>query len=88
MLLQYYGELAGTSWPKAIEHPLYRRPDARELSIQERLDGLGFEPEYFVITDFNDYQMRHPDLKAFLESQCELVAESEYYLIYDGHCTS
>lgn len=85
--LEYYGEFSGTYWPKAIEFWLYRYPGERELSIQERLDNLGFQPDYFVITNFNALNSRHPDLKEFLNTHCTLIAESEQYLIYDGSCT-
>jgi len=84
--LEYFGELSGAPWPKAIEYWLYRRPGERELSIEERLEALGFVPEYFVITDFDSFDRRHPDLKEFLNEHCALVAQSEQYLIYDGTC--
>jgi hypothetical protein len=84
--LEYFGELSGAPWPKAIEYWLYRRPGERELSIEERLEALGFVPEYFVITDFDSFDRRHPDLKEFLSEHCALVAQSEQYLIYDGTC--
>jgi hypothetical protein len=86
MPLQYYGELSGSSWPKAIETGLYRRPDEKELSINERLAGLSFVPDYFVITDFDNFNQRHVDLKEFLNTHCSVVAENEQYLIYDGTC--
>jgi len=85
--LEYYGRLSGAPWPKAIEYWLYRRPGERELSIQERLDNLGYEPEYFVITDFNGLNNRHPDLKEYLSANCTIFAESDQYLIYNGNCT-
>ncbi len=84
--LEYYGEFSGAFWPKSIESELYRSPGSRPLSIEERVENLGFNPEYFVITDFNAFQRRHPDLKGYLESNCSLIAESERYLIYDGNC--
>jgi len=87
MPLQYYGELAGMSWPKAIEYWLYRQPNERILTIEERLNGLGFEPEYFVITDFTSFNNRHADLKVFLQEHCSLLVQNERYLIYDGYCS-
>jgi hypothetical protein len=80
--LEYYGELAGAPWPVSIDDPFYRHPDARELSVQERLDGLGFVPEYFVITNFDLYHRKHQDLKAYLENYCSPIRETEAYLIY------
>lgn len=85
--LEYYGQLSGTPWPKSVEYWLYRRPDERELSIQERLDNLGFEPEYFVITDFSGFENRHADLKEYLHKYCSVYSQTDQYLIYDGNCT-
>jgi 4-amino-4-deoxy-L-arabinose transferase-like glycosyltransferase len=86
MPLQYYGQLAGMPWPKAIEHPLYRQPGERELTVEERLNALGFEPEYFIITDFNEFNDRHADLKAYLQAHCLPLVQNAHYLIYDGYC--
>jgi 4-amino-4-deoxy-L-arabinose transferase-like glycosyltransferase len=87
MPLQYYGQFSGTRWPKSIEYWLYRRPDERELSLEERLNGFGYEPEYFVITDFREFTNRYADLKSYLHEQCSLLVQDEHYLIYDGNCT-
>ena len=84
--LEYYGEISGMPWPKAIEYWLYQRPGERALSIQERLDDLGFAPEYFVITDFAELDRRHADFKAFLAENCPVVAETPGYLVYRGDC--
>lgn len=80
--MEYYGELAGGPWPVSIDAPLYRQPDARELSVQERLDGLGFIPEYFVITNFDLYYRKHQDLQEYLENNCSLFAKTDQYMIY------
>ena len=80
--LEYYGELAGAPWPVRIDDPFYRHPDAQELSVQERLDGLGFVPEYFVITNFDLYHRKHQDLKAYLENYCSPIRDTDAYLIY------
>jgi hypothetical protein len=84
--LEYFGELSGAPWPKPIEYWLYRRPGEQELTIAERVADLNFTPEYFVITDFDNLNQRHSDLKEFLHEHCALVAQSEQYLIYDGTC--
>lgn len=84
--LEYFGELAGAEWPKSTEYWLYRRAGERELSIQERLDGLGFDPEYFVVTDFEGFNSRHADLKQFLQSRCQPLVRNDEFLIYDGAC--
>ncbi len=80
--LEYYGEFGGAPWPVRIEDAFYRRPGAQELSVKERIDGLGFTPEYFVITHFYLYETKHQDLKTYLESSCALLAQKEQYLIY------
>jgi 4-amino-4-deoxy-L-arabinose transferase-like glycosyltransferase len=82
--LEYYGEFGGAPWPVRIEDPFYRQPGAREQSVQERMDQLGFEPDYFVITHFDLYQRIHPDLQAYLDSNCTLFAETKAYLIYSN----
>jgi hypothetical protein len=84
--LQYNGELTGAYWPRKISYYLYRRAGDRELSIQQRLDGLGFTPEYFVITDWNEYRKNHTDLQEYLADHCVLVAENDRYLVYNT-CT-
>lgn len=81
--LQYYGELSGAYWPRRITYWLYRRPGERELSIEERLSALDFSPDYFIITNFKEFNRHHTDLKEFLaNNDCPLVAESDQYLIY------
>ena len=83
--LEYYGEFGGAPWPVRIEDAFYRRPGARELSVQERIDGLSFTPEYFVITNFDLYSRKHQDLQAYLTNSCSPLRETETYLIY-GNC--
>ena len=85
--LEYYGEFSGAPWPVSIDAPFYRRPDARELSVQERLDGLGFAPDYFVITNFDLYNRKHQDLQAYLKNNCYMLKETHAYMIY-AHCTT
>jgi 4-amino-4-deoxy-L-arabinose transferase-like glycosyltransferase len=80
--LQYYGEFGGAPWPVRIEDPFYRRPDARELSVQERIDALSFKPEYFVITDFDLFRRKHQDLQTYLETVCSAPLQTTGYLIY------
>jgi 4-amino-4-deoxy-L-arabinose transferase-like glycosyltransferase len=81
--LVYYGEFGGAPWPVRIEDEFYRRPGERELSVGERLDGLGFVPEYFVITYFELFNKKHQDLKVYLEANCRIRAQTNQYLIYD-----
>ena len=83
--LEYYGEFGGAPWPVRIEDEFYRRPGERELSVEERINGLGFIPEYFVVTHFDLFNRKHQDLKEYLESSCSLLAQTDQYLIY-GSC--
>jgi hypothetical protein len=83
--LEYYGEFGGAPWPVRIEDEFYRRPDEKELSVQERIVGLGFEPEYFVITQFDLFHRHHQDLQIYLEAHCTVLAQTDFYLIY-GSC--
>jgi hypothetical protein len=83
--LEYYGELSGLPWQQEITRGLYRRSGERELSIEERFNALDFSPDYFIITDFNQLDRYHPDMKEFLRDHCPIVAQSKHYLIY-GAC--
>lgn len=82
MPLQYYGEFSGAYWFRPVTYYLYRRPQDRELTIRERLDRLNFSPEYFVITDFKEFDNHHADLKEYLARNCGLIAQTDRYLIY------
>lgn len=82
--LEYYGEFGGAPWPVRIEDPFYRRPGERERSVQERIDELGFRPEYYIITNFDLYQRKHQDLQAYLEGQCLKRVQTNSYIIYSG----
>ncbi len=83
--LQYYGEFAGVPWPSSIDDPFYRRPDAQEQSIQDRLDALSFSPEYYVVTNFPLFESKHRDLQAYLLTNCPAVVRTTRYLIF-GAC--
>jgi hypothetical protein len=84
--LEYYGELSGAYWPRSISDMDRALGYEREWSIEERLDALDFTPEYFVITQFEEFGTHHADLKEYLISNCSGVAESHQYLIYEA-CT-
>jgi hypothetical protein len=85
MPLEYYGEFTGLPWPVSIDDPFYRRPDARKLSVQARLQTLGFIPDFFIITNFKLYHEAHQDLQSYLNTNCSLSAQTNSYLIFD-HC--
>jgi 4-amino-4-deoxy-L-arabinose transferase-like glycosyltransferase len=81
MPLQYYGEFTGAYWPRSITYYLRRRGEP-ELTVEQRLGKLGFEPEYFVITAFPEFKRNHLDLQEYLAQHWTLAAESKDYLIY------
>lgn len=83
--LEYYGELSGTYWPRRATDRDRALGVPHERSVEERLDALDFTPEYFVITDLDEYHTHHTDLREFL-ADCPLVSESDQYLVYEA-CT-
>jgi MFS family permease len=80
--LEYYGEFAGAPWPVRIDDAFLRPPNEKERSVTERLDSIGFIPEYFVITNFTLYNKQHQDLQVYLEENCRIYTQKEQYLIY------
>jgi 4-amino-4-deoxy-L-arabinose transferase-like glycosyltransferase len=80
--LQYNGEFIGHYWPRSITYWLYRKPGEQNRSIEDRIKALRFTPEYFVITDFNQFSSHHTDLKEYLTKSCSPLAETPQYLIY------
>lgn len=82
--LEYYGEFGGAPWPVRIEDEFYRHSGERERSVQERIDDLGFSPEYFVITHFDLFNRKHQDLKEYLESNCIPLVKTDQFWIYES----
>jgi hypothetical protein len=80
--LEYYAELSGEYWPRRISDTDGALGIARERTIEERLGALDFAPEYFVITDLEEFKKHHTDLKEFLVENYPLLAKSDNYLIY------
>jgi hypothetical protein len=82
--LEYYGELTGTFFPRAVssrDRALGKKGET--LSVEQRLDALGFNLEYFVITNFNEFERHHGDLREYLADNCSELASSERYIIYE-----
>lgn len=78
--LAYYGEIAGSFWPRPIDEK------GAVHTLEERIVGLGFEPEYIIITQFEEYEKHHQDLKSFMAQNCALIREEpDKFLIY-GQC--
>ncbi len=91
--LEYLGRLSGWYWPRPVEEVDRSLLLDRPRSIEERLSSLrtsmsqaeqDFRPEYFVVTDFQEFAF-HPDLEAFLDERCALLAEDPGYLVF-GQC--
>ncbi len=80
--LEYYGELAGKYWPRSQSDWAPRAGEGAR-SVRERFSTLGFQPEYFIITDFRALRAHESELEAFLSQHCTLLAESPEYIIYD-----
>jgi hypothetical protein len=80
--LEYYGEFGGAPWPVRVEDEFYRQPGAQELTVRQRIDALGFTPEYFVITNFPLFFRIHQDLQAYLAKNCSLYVHQDAYWIY------
>jgi hypothetical protein len=83
--LEYYGELSGVFWPMSVSDADRALGIKDGKDIEERLNDLGFSPDYFVITDFDQFNTYHSDLKEHL-AKCPLIAENDRYLIYEA-CT-
>jgi len=78
--LKYHAEVVGAPWtsPPALG---ITNEDA-DLSHEARMDRFveTHNPEYFVITDMSSYT---PDLREFLVSRFEVVAETLDYVVFD-----
>jgi hypothetical protein len=86
--LQYYGHLSGVYWPRANDYWTLQRAgmEVTELSVQDRFRMIDFAPEYFIVTNFPEFNRHHDDLRHFLAENCSLLAESNHYLIYELDC--
>jgi hypothetical protein len=82
--LVYKAELAGTYWPRSTAAPMFSRGDPAPLTVQERIAALPFEPEYFAVTDLEDYARNHADLADFLDTHCAERRERAAYRVYSS----
>lgn len=80
--LEYYGELSGIYWPRANIYRLHTKPIELQRSVEARFAMLGITPDYFIITDFKEFDTHHADLKVFLREHGTLIAQTDTYLIY------
>jgi hypothetical protein len=80
--MEYYGEFAGEYWPHREDRWPLARPGAEPRSIQLRKDMLGFEPEYFVVTNFRVFDAMDDDVREYLDGEGAIVARTPDYLIY------
>jgi hypothetical protein len=82
--LEYYGEFTGSYWPRPESDWLATRTGQRKGTVRDRINALGFSPDYFIITYFAEFNKHHADLKDFLAKNCHLVEGNDEYLIYDA----
>ena len=94
--LMYQGWLGGKKWPGSWAFRLekfgyIRMTDFQELNRQANMQAVKrrFEedfksdkPEYFIVTDFKEFEQQ-PDLKAFLTTNFDKLAETNHYIIFD-----
>jgi hypothetical protein len=80
--LEYHGQFSGTFWPRPDNSGVYNPDGPGRETIRGRLEALPFEPHFFVITNMAEFQQDHADLRAYLETACQLVAKAPEYLIY------
>ncbi len=81
--LEYYGELAGVYWQPPRRDWQPRASLVGETGVRQRFGELGFQPEYFIITDLSRLRAQEAELEAFLSMHCVLLAESPEYLVYE-----
>lgn len=83
--LQYRGELGGTFWPRAVVYRYATPQVVGRYTVSERLDALGFSPEYFVVTDFRSWERYDSDLAAVVTARCELIESTTTFAVW-GNC--
>jgi hypothetical protein len=82
--LEYYGEISGAFWPNPISDKDQTLGITHERSVEERLDALDFNPEFYVVTNFRLFNADHSDLKDYFEKYCSPFAINDEYLIYNN----
>jgi hypothetical protein len=85
--LEYLGELSGTYWPRADTAHLVQGTRER-LSVEDRIQMLGYTPEFFIITDFGEFNRHHVDLGDYLHQHYHMLARTDQYLVYRLSATS
>jgi hypothetical protein len=79
--LEYLGELSGMYWPRADAAHLVQGSRDR-LSVEDRIQMLGYIPEYFIITDFEEFNRYHTDLVEYLNQHYQVLARTDQYIVY------
>lgn len=82
--LEYHGEVAGKWWPAHDDFLLEKYRGLSDHTAEERFnqDYLKNSPEYFIITDGDEFRMQS-DLQAFLKKNFAVLAKTNDYLIFD-----
>jgi hypothetical protein len=93
--LTYHGELSGLPWPTSTSFEERKDRGIRVAQKEELYNGryfvirthakfIRYTPDYFIITDFEEFR-KQPDLIDFLKENYPLLSRSDDYLIYDLH---
>lgn len=91
--LAYHGELSGFAWPISGSLKEWKLKGIRALNQEELFNPryltikaygkyIKYSPEYFLITDFDEFG-KQPDFKDFLHTNFPIMAKSDDYLIFD-----
>jgi hypothetical protein len=83
--LQYFGRFSGDAWLSSeVQAILEQKLGQSALDARERFERFyaGSKPEYFVIRLRSEYE-RQKDLKQFLSSNFQILADTKDYLIVD-----
>lgn len=80
--LRYYGDLGGASWPSGGDY-YYASLQGRQIpDVEEYMDSRATPPEFFIITDFDEFE-RQADLADYLFANYPALAQTSEYLIFD-----
>ena len=81
---QYHGELSGQYWPRSGDFRARAMRGERIPTAEEQFKTLYLEhsPEYFIVTDFREYNAQR-NLRNFLTQNFPVVVNNRNYLIFD-----
>lgn len=82
--LAYHAEIAGVNWPSTGEQRTKRMRGKPRLSASERFEQIRqrTSPDYFIVTDGQQFDKQH-DLRKLLLTRFPILVQTERYLIFD-----